>query len=100
MVPPLMWMSYAATCFAPCSAPKRNSRERYQSVVVAHTAVASVASWLSPKARKGQPSTIEGRGLFAVAPIATGEVVAVKGGHIVDTATVHALPERLQETDI
>jgi SET domain-containing protein len=58
------------------------------------------ASWVSPKARKGGRSTIAGRGLFAVEAIAGGEVVAVKGGHIVDTATVLALPERLQETDI
>ena len=84
----------------PLFGPEAELPERYQSSVVAHTAVTTVASWLSPKARKGRPSAIEGRGLFAVAPIATGEVVAVKGGHIVDTATVHALPERLQETDI
>src|SRR5215213_1587551 len=62
--------------------------------------VTGVASWISPKARKGGRSTIEGRGLFAVEPVAAGEVVAVKGGHIVDTATVRALPARLQETDI
>ncbi len=60
----------------------------------------TVASWHSPKTRKGRPSAIEGRGLFAIEPIAAGEVVAVKGGHIVDTATLRALPERLQETDI
>jgi SET domain-containing protein len=62
--------------------------------------VTTVASWLSPKARKGEPSAIEGRGLFAIEPIVAGEVVAVKGGHIVDTATLRALPRRLQETDI
>ena len=60
----------------------------------------AVASWISPKARKGQPSRISGRGLFAVEPISAGEVVAVKGGHIVDTATVHSLPEQLQESEI
>jgi SET domain-containing protein len=60
----------------------------------------SVASWISPKARKGQPSRISGRGLFAVEPISAGEVVAVKGGHIVDTATVRSLPEQLQESEI
>ena len=38
--------------------------------------------------------------MFAVAPIAAGEVVAVKGGHIVDTATMQDLPDRLRETDI
>jgi len=62
--------------------------------------VPTVASWISPKARKGVPSGIAGRGLVAVEPIAAGEVVAVKGGHIVDTATMHALPERLQNSEI
>ena len=57
-------------------------------------------SWISPKARKGQPSAIAGRGLFAVDPIGAGEVVAVKGGHIVDTATMQSLPEHLQESEI
>jgi uncharacterized protein len=60
----------------------------------------TVASWISPKARKGSPSDIAGRGLLAVDDIAAGEVVAVKGGHIVDTATMHALPERLQNSEI
>jgi len=59
-----------------------------------------VSSWLSPKARKGDPSGIAGRGLFAREPIAAGEVVAVKGGHLVDTATLLALPERLQGSEI
>ena len=45
-----------------------------------------VASYISTKASKGRASTIEGRGLFAVAPITVGEVVAVKGGHIVTRA--------------
>jgi uncharacterized protein len=60
----------------------------------------NAASWISPKAEKGRPSGIAGRGLFAVQPIATGEVVAVKGGHIVDTPTLEALPERLQNSEI
>lgn len=62
--------------------------------------MAAVSSFISPKAMKGQSSTIEGRGLVAVAPIAASEVVAIKGGHIVDTATLHALPERLQNSDV
>jgi uncharacterized protein len=62
--------------------------------------VPTVSSWISPKARKGDPSAIAGRGLFAVVPIAAGEIVAVKGGHIVDTATMAALPERLQNSEI
>jgi SET domain-containing protein len=59
-----------------------------------------VSSYISPKARKGGPSTIEGRGLVAVAPIARDEIVAIKGGHIVDTATLRSLPERLANSDV
>lgn len=59
-----------------------------------------VSTYISPKARKGGPSSIEGRGLQAVAPIGAGEIVAIKGGHIVDTATLHALPEHLQNSDV
>src|SRR5579883_2239866 len=47
-------------------------------------------SWTSPKTEKGRASGIAGRGLFAVAPIAAGEIVAIKGGHIVDRATLDA----------
>jgi SET domain-containing protein len=43
-------------------------------------------SWLSPKTEV-RSSPIHGRGLFAAAPIARGEVVAVKGGHVFDRAT-------------
>jgi SET domain-containing protein len=46
-------------------------------------------SYLSQKTAV-RPSAIQGRGLFAIAPIAKGEIVAVKGGHIVGR---HALPE-------
>src|SRR5438270_7878299 len=60
----------------------------------------TIESWISPKARKGQPSEISGRGLFAVAPIGRGEIVAVKGGHIVDKAKLAALPARLQNSEI
>jgi hypothetical protein len=59
-----------------------------------------VSSYISPRAAKGQPSGISGRGLIAVAPISRDEVVAIKGGHIVDTATLSRLPERLQNSDI
>ncbi len=59
-----------------------------------------VSSYISPKAAKGRPSGIAGRGLIAVQLIARDEVVAIKGGHIVDTATLNRLPERLQNSDI
>lgn len=44
-------------------------------------------SYLSPKTEVRQ-SEIHGRGLFATKDIAKGEVVAVKGGHIVDRDTL------------
>jgi uncharacterized protein len=59
-----------------------------------------VSSYITPKARKGSASSIEGRGLVAVAPIAADELVAIKGGHIVTTATLRSLPERLQNSEI
>ncbi|MGN6680379.1 MAG: SET domain-containing protein [Streptosporangiaceae bacterium] len=59
-----------------------------------------VSSYITGKAVKGQASDIQGRGLFATAPISAGEIVAIKGGHIVDTATLHALPTRLQNSEI
>src|SRR4051812_19320192 len=109
MVPPLMWMSYPATltpCYPevrpPCGTGQRyrETPDRHRSTPANNTAMTVAASWVSPKARKGGRSTIAGRGLFAIEAIAAGEVVAGKGGHIVGTATVLALPERLQETDI
>lgn len=59
-----------------------------------------IASYISSKARKGLPSAIEGRGLTATARIGAGEVVAVKGGHVVETPTLLQLPERLQNSEI
>jgi SET domain-containing protein len=59
-----------------------------------------VSSYITPKARKGAASAIEGRGLVAVAPIAADEIVAIKGGHIVTTATLRSLPERLRNSEI
>lgn len=59
-----------------------------------------IKTWITPKARKGVPSGIAGRGLVATEPIGRGEVVAVKGGHIVTTAELEALPERLQNSDV
>jgi len=59
-----------------------------------------VSSYISPKARKGVASGIEGRGLAALAPIGAGETVAIKGGHIVTTAALQSLPERLQNSEI
>ena len=49
-------------------------------------------SWITPKAAKGGASGIEGRRVHAVEVIPAGEVVAVKGGHIVDGSAVAGLP--------
>ena len=47
-----------------------------------------VSTHVSPKAKKGTRSKIEGRGLFAIEPVKKGEVVAIKGGHIIDWKTL------------
>jgi uncharacterized protein len=57
-----------------------------------------VRSWVTPKAVKGGPSAIAGQGVHAVAAIASGEVVAVKGGHIVDGSVVAGLPEGIRNS--
>ena len=44
-------------------------------------------SYRSPKIEVRE-SKIHGRGLFAIAGIAKNEIVAVKGGHIVDRKTL------------
>src|SRR5207253_10831986 len=44
-------------------------------------------SYLSPKTEVRE-SKIHGRGLFAAANIAKDEIVAVKGGHIIDRKTL------------
>ncbi len=59
-----------------------------------------VATWITPKAVKGRDSAIAGRGLVATEAIAQGEVVAVKGGHIVTTEDLRSLSEHLQNSDV
>ena len=58
------------------------------------------SSWITPKAHKGAASGISGRGLHAAEPISAGEVVAVKGGHIVTTQTLRELPDPLPNSEI
>jgi uncharacterized protein len=69
-------------------------------VLTGQTVAVIVSSYITPKARKGTASRIEGRGLVATEPIAVGELVAIKGGHIMTTAAVRSLPERLQNSEI
>ncbi len=52
------------------------------------------ASYLSPKTVI-RPSRIEGRGLFARRAIRKGEVVAIKGGHILDRAALARVKGRI-----
>jgi len=59
-----------------------------------------ISSYITPKAVKGRDSRIEGRGLVATEPIAAGEIVAIKGGHIVDAATLGGLPEKLRNSEV
>ena len=59
-----------------------------------------VSSYISPKAAKGQPSGIAGRGLFAVERIGRGEIVAIKGGHIIDRPTYLAHRDVIGVSDI
>lgn len=59
-----------------------------------------VASWISPKARKGLSSGIAGRGLFAEQAVTAGEIVAVKGGHIRSSDQLAELPDPLPNSAI
>jgi SET domain-containing protein len=52
------------------------------------------ASYLSPKTRIGK-SPIHGRGLFASRPIRKGEIVAIKGGHILDRRALSRVRRRI-----
>jgi hypothetical protein len=56
-------------------------------------------SYLSPKTQV-RPSPIHGRGLFAAADIARGEVVAVKGGYVVTRAELDRLRPVLGPAEI
>ncbi|MEZ5810092.1 MAG: SET domain-containing protein-lysine N-methyltransferase [Rhizobiaceae bacterium] len=58
-----------------------------------------VYAWFSPKVEK-RVSAIEGRGLFAVEPIAGGEMVVVKGGHLFDRRTRDELEPVLGPAEI
>jgi SET domain-containing protein len=56
-------------------------------------------SYLPPKvAVKASP--IHGRGLFAVAPISQGEIVAIKGGYIVNRQTLQEVAQALGPAEI
>ncbi len=52
------------------------------------------SSYLSPKTEI-RKSPIHGKGLFARRPLARGEIVAVKGGHVLDEAGLAAVRDRI-----
>lgn len=56
-------------------------------------------SYISPKAVVKE-SPIHGKGLFAIAPFAQGEIVCVKGGHIFDRQTLRSMPEWYRAAEI
>jgi hypothetical protein len=56
-------------------------------------------SYLSPKTTVA-PSPIQGRGLFARQPIARGEIVCIKGGHVFDRAALAAVAAELGPAEI
>ena len=58
------------------------------------------ATRITPKARKGVASDIAGKGLVAISDIQAGEVVAVKGGDIVTTEALAALPDPLPNSAV
>jgi SET domain-containing protein len=64
-----------------------------------YPAPAMPASYLSPKTAI-RPSTIEGRGLFARRAIRKGEVVAIKGGHILDRRGLARVRGKIAESFI
>lgn len=59
-----------------------------------------VSTYINPKARKGSASGIAGQGLHAVEPIAAGEAVAVKGGHVVTSEQLATLPKPLPNSEV
>ena len=60
----------------------------------------SAQSWISPKTEKGLPSKISGKGFFAKEDIDKGEIVAVKGGHLVDKKTLEDKRDVIQDSEM
>ncbi len=56
-------------------------------------------SYLSPQTIVKE-SLIHGRGLFAKAPIAQGEIVCIKGGHIFNRETLREIQKALGPAEI
>jgi uncharacterized protein len=59
-----------------------------------------VSSYISPKTVRGKKSNIEGRGLFAAKTINKGEIVAIKGGHIIHKSTLEKYKRIISDSEI
>jgi SET domain-containing protein len=57
------------------------------------------ASYRSPKTAV-RNSPIHGRGLFATRPLRAGEIVAIKGGHVLDARALPAVRSRIADAYI
>jgi SET domain-containing protein len=58
-----------------------------------------VSSWFNPKTEK-RINPIQGRGLFSREAISAGEIVAVKGGTIMDSATFARVRDEVSPAEI
>ena len=58
-----------------------------------------MTSWFSPGVEK-RASAIQGRGLFATRDLATGEIVAVKGGTIMESARLALVRDEVSPAEI
>lgn len=58
-----------------------------------------MSSWFNPKTEK-RISAIQGRGLFARGAIPPGEVIAVKGGAIMDAAAFSLVQDQVSPAEI
>jgi len=62
-------------------------------------AVPAMSSWFNPKTER-RTSPIQGRGLFAREPIARGEIVAVKGGAVMDARSFALIASQISPAEI
>ncbi len=58
-----------------------------------------MSSWFGRKVEK-RASEIQGRGLFSIMDIEAGEIVAVKGGRIMDRQTLNAIIDVISPAEI
>lgn len=61
--------------------------------------MAMIDSYRSPKTAV-RPSPIHGQGLFAILPVARGEIVANKAGHVYNGRTLRAISDEIDESYI